>query len=354
MPSSHSWPGATVCRQSDDRFSLLKKTLLDSTNLQRATWVWPWHVMGPFTQTQSVFSSVWKPAVDWILFMDSANPKAALSSTWCFADVVKVSFTLQGRQLRQAQEAGVWGGNLQMTWTRLFIQNIDEGHWWWMPDEVANIDKHVPLKTLSHQILAIEMPPFDFLVTDFELACSCLIFLGPSLIDLEQGWTGGNNTLRITGSIFSALCGSDLSKLLGRWWLPCMFLTIRGHQEWMGANKSHIINILPSALKCLGHLGEEPSILFGDGKSEELREERKEKMASKGSGIWSKPRPLLGKGLQWPLRRPERTSRGRVLARPVQSRSHSFYGLKWRNTAKPRNRPWTSLGQKPGALWAHW
>lgn len=53
-----------------------------------------------------------------------------------------------------------------------------------MPDEVANIDnKHVPLKTLSHQTLAIEM--FDFL-TDFELDCSCLIFLGSSLVDLEQ------------------------------------------------------------------------------------------------------------------------------------------------------------------------
>lgn len=146
MPRSHSWPGATLCRQSDDRFSLLRRTLLDSTHLQRETRGWPWHVMGSFTQTQSVFSLVWKPAVDRFLFMDSANPKAALSSTWCFADVVKVSFTLQCRQLRQAQEAGVWGGDQQMTRTRLFIQNIDEGLWWGMPDEVANIDKRYPSK----------------------------------------------------------------------------------------------------------------------------------------------------------------------------------------------------------------
>lgn len=54
-----------------------------------------------------------------------------------------------------------------------------------MPDEVAYIDKHVPLKALSHQILAIEKPPCEFL-TDFELDCSCLIFSGPSLVDLEQ------------------------------------------------------------------------------------------------------------------------------------------------------------------------
>lgn len=54
-----------------------------------------------------------------------------------------------------------------------------------MPDEVTNTDKHIPLKALSHQILAIEKPLIDIL-TDFELDCLCLIFSGPSLFDLGQ------------------------------------------------------------------------------------------------------------------------------------------------------------------------